>query len=82
MYGDMLLIKLFIRVWTFIEEWSNGSELLSECVLLYVKAGSLTSDVSNLVGLQRSHHLLDGDSNLLSVVPLLRQFLKLLVNLY
>jgi len=77
----MLRIELIISLLTGIEEGTDGSELLSKLMLLHVKRGCLTSDVGHLVSLQWRHLLFHCNGDLLCIVPLLRQLLKLLVHL-
>ena len=53
------------------------AELLSELMLPHVEVGRLLAHVRHLAGLQWRHLLLDGDADLLGVVPLLGQLLNM-----
>lgn len=77
----MLIIEISVGILAFIEERSDSSELLTECVLRNIKASCFTPDVSDLVGLEGRNMLLDSDGDLLCVVPLFGQLLQLLVDL-
>ena len=66
------LVQLIIRSCTAIRKCSHLSELVAVFLLSYVELWKFPSDISHLVRLQWHYLLLDANSQLLRVVPLLR----------
>ena len=68
-------IEMIIRFLTAVHEGRDLPEFLPELVLPHVEIGGFLANIRHFIRLQGSHLLLDGDADLLGVVPLLGQFL-------
>lgn len=70
------IIQEIVRIFAGVPKRWNFAERFPELMLSHVKVGRLLANVRHLCGLKWRHLLLDCDSNLLRIAPLLWQSLS------